>query len=91
MLHERIAAAEKAKAVLSQANQRLHLEFRTLSEELSMDSNSLAKRSEKLAEKTKRHRLETARMRTRITELHTELEDAAKSRWRARMDSRTFQ
>lgn len=89
-LQERIASAEKAKAVLSQANQRLHLEFRTLSEELSMESNRITKRTEKLADKTKHHRLESARMRTRMVEIEDELVDAAKSRWRGRMDSRNF-
>lgn len=90
MLQDRIASAEKAKNVLSQANQRLHLEFRTLSEELAMESAMIAKRTEKLASKSKHFRLETGRMKTRMVELESDLEEAAKSRWRGRMDSRNF-
>lgn len=89
-LQDRIAAVQKAKATLTGANTRLHLEFRTLTEELNSDSGKILKRNEKLAEKTKNFRLETARMKAEIVALEADLEDAAKTRWRSRMDSRNF-
>ena len=75
---------------MTAANTRLHLEFRTLTEELNTDSSKILKRNEKLAEKTKNFRLESARMKAEITTLNSDLEDAAKTRWRSRMDSRNF-
>jgi chromosome segregation ATPase len=90
ILQDKIAAAEKAKAVLVQANTKLHLEFRTLSEELNSQSAKTLKRNEKLAEKTKTYRLESARMKAQITHLESELVETAKTRWRQRLDGANF-
>lgn len=85
-LQERIAAVEKAKAILTQANTKLHLEFRTLTEELNEESSILLKRNEKLADKTKFYRVETARMKGEIAQLEVELDENAKSNLRRRYD-----
>jgi len=90
LLQERIAAAERARDALTQANTRLHLEYRTLTEELNSASARVHKKNERRAEKTKNFKLESARMKAQITALESELDESAKSRWRSRMDSRQF-
>lgn len=90
ILQERIAAAEKARDALAQANTRLHLEYRTLTEELNTESARIHRLNEKRAEKTKNYKLESARMSAEITALEADLDESAKARWRTRMDSRQF-
>lgn len=86
VLQEKIASVEKAKSILTQANTKLHLEYRTLTEELASESGSYLKRNEKLAEKTKRFKLESARMKAEITHIESELAENAKQTMRRRYD-----
>lgn len=84
-LTERVAAAEKAKALLVQQNTMLHLEYRTLTEELANGCSKSAKHNEKLAEKTKNLKTESLRMKAQIAQLHVDLAEAAETQWRTRL------